>query len=130
MNDSAQVPSPPSASPAQEMLALEDALLHGDHAGAAALLAEDFLEVHAAGGVATRDEVLQWLRTRDAAARWDFSDFSVQELAAGLRLVTYHAIRTAPQRSASKGARHASLWRYSPQLQQWQLCFHQATKVL
>lgn len=119
---------------AQDMLALELALLHGDHSGAAnaaeRLLAGDFREVHGAGGTATRAEVLDWLRTKDPAARWEFSEFAVSELAEGLRLVTYHALQVAPQRSGSKGARHVSLWRFSAQLQEWQLYFHQATRVL
>lgn len=123
-----------SADPLQEMLTLELSLLHGDHSGAvslaAQLLAEDFREVHAAGGEAGRAEVLAWLQGKDPAARWEFSDFAVQLLAPGLRLVTYHAQQVAPQRSAGKGARHASLWRQAAVPQGWQLCFHQSTKVL
>lgn len=123
-----------SPGPVQEMLALEALLLHGDHAAAAGLaeqlLADDFREVHAAGGEASRAEVLAWLQAKDPAARWEFTGFAVQEPVSGLRLVTYHAQQVAPQRSGSKGARHVSLWRRAPLPQGWQLYFHQATKVL
>lgn len=118
----------------QEMQELESLLLHGDHGAdtsmAEQLLAADFREVHAAGGDASRAEVLAWLRAKDPAARWSFSGFAVQEPLPGIRLVTYHAQQVAPQRSASKGARHVSLWRSAATPQGWQLHFHQATKVL
>lgn len=123
-----------SADPVQDMLALETLLLHADHSAdaavAAQLLADDFREVHAGGGVAGRAEVLAWLQRKDPAARWDFHDVAVQQLAPGLRLVTYHAQQVAPQRSTGKGARHLSLWRQAAVPQGWQLYFHQATKVL
>jgi hypothetical protein len=120
--------------PVQDMLALEALLLHGDYSADAAvaeqLLADDFREVHAAGAEAGRAAVLAWLRSKDPAARWEFSDFAVQEAAPGVRLVTYHAQQVAPQRSGSKGARHISVWRTAVTPRGWQLCFHQATKVL
>lgn len=118
----------------REMLALELQLLHGDHgrdsSEAEELLAPDFREVHAAGGLSSREEVLAWLRHKDPAARWAFADFEVRELAPGLRLVSYLARQVAPQPSASKGARHASLWRCQTGEPGWQLYFHQATRVV
>lgn len=119
---------------AQAMQALEEALLHDDHtrdpAALQRLLAEDFIEVNAMGGETTRSEVLHWLLQKDPAARSEFSDVAVLELADELRLVRYHAQQIAPQRSGSKGARHVSLWGFNAGLQCWQLRFHQATKVL
>lgn len=118
----------------QEMLALESALLHDDHAAAPAalerLLADAFIEVNAVGGETSRSEVLRWLLQKDPGARWEFTGFEVAELAPGLRLVRYHAQQIAPQRSPSKGARHVSLWSFNLARQAWQLRFHQATKVL
>jgi hypothetical protein len=118
----------------QTMQALETALLHDDHthdvAALERLLASEFIEVNSFGGETSRSEVLQWLLQKDPAARWQLSEFAVQELAEGLCLVRYHAQQIAPQRSASKGARHVSLWGLSAELKCWQLRFHQATKVL
>lgn len=112
-----------------EMQALELRLLHGDPGEAEALLAGDFREVHAGGGVASREEVLAWLHAKDPAARWELSDFAVQELGPGLCLATYHARQVAPRPSAGQGARHASLWQRLEAAAGWQLRFHQATRV-
>lgn len=118
----------------QAMQALEESLLHTDHAQHPAALeqalAPGFVEVNARGGETARSEVLRWLLQKDPSARWQFSEVGVEELAPDLRLVRYHAHQIAPQRSSSKGARHVSLWRFSAVLQCWQLSFHQATKVL
>lgn len=114
--------------------ALEETLLHQDHARDPAvlerLLAPDFIEVNAVGGETSRREVVRWLLQKDPAARWQLSDVAVEEIAQGLCLARYHAQQIAPQRSTSKGARHVSVWRFNPALQCWQLRFHQATKVL
>jgi hypothetical protein len=119
---------------ARQMQALEETLLHDDHSGSTAvlerLLAPDFIEVNPAGGRSPRPEVLRWLQQKDPAARWHLQDLEVQELSPELRLVTYHALQVAPQRSSSKGARHASLWSFNGRLQCWQLRFHQSTRVL
>ena len=118
---------------AARMQALELQLLHADHSGdpalAERLLAGDFCEVHGAGGVASRAEVLAWLRGKDPKARWALSEFTAQELSPTVSLVTYHARQVAPQASRSQGARHVSLWRQTPGGRDWQLCFHQATRV-
>jgi hypothetical protein len=110
-----------------ELLDLELRLLHGDPAEAESLLADDFREVHAGGGLASREEVLAWLHAKGTAARWELSDFTVQELGPGLCLCTYHARQVAPRPSTSQGARHASLWQQGAA--GWQLRFHQATRV-
>lgn len=112
-----------------DMLALELRLLHGDPGEADALLAEDFREVHAGGGVASREEVLAWLHAKDPAARWELAGFAVQVFGPDLCLCTYHARQIAPRPSTSQGARHASLWQRRPATGDWQLCFHQATRV-
>ncbi len=118
----------------QEMLALEQALLHRDHRADAAalerLLTADFIEVNPAGTRSSRADVLHWLLHKDPAARWQLTELEVQPLAEGLRLVTYHALQTDPPRPASKGARHVSLWCFDAALRLWQLRFHQSTRVL
>lgn len=117
----------------EEMLALETQLLHGDYRDDASLadslLACEFREVHAGGGLSTRAEVLAWLRSKDPEARWAFADFEVQVLAADLRLCTYHARQVAPRLSTGRGARHVSLWVRQTDAQSWQLHYHQATRL-
>lgn len=121
-------------SPAEEMQACEEALLHTDFSSKVAalekMLTADFTEVSSSGVISTRQVVVNWLLGKDAAARWRFNTLSVTELTADLRLVLYHAQQIAPVPSTSKGALHSSLWCYNGALQCWQLRFHQATKIL
>ncbi len=113
--------------------ALEQALLHTDFREAVheleAVLAPDFIEIGPHGQVVERRQVIQWLLTKDPAARWDFSDWQQQALAPGWVLLNYHARQVAPLASGSSGSRRASLWRRD-ESGQWQLVFHQATPVL
>ena len=116
-----------------EMLALEDALLHRDHGAAPAalgrMLAPAFTEVSSSGRESDRAAVLQWLLHKDPAARWQLSDLQAEELAPGVRLVRYHAQQVAPVRSPGNGAWHCSLWCFDDSGQCWQLRFHQATRL-
>lgn len=121
-------------SPAEEMQACEEVLLHTDFSNKAVLLEQmltaDFAEVSSSGVISKRQVVVSWLLGKDPAARWRFTDVSVTELTADLRLVRYHAQQIAPLPSTSKGALHSSLWCYNGALQCWQLRFHQATRIL
>lgn len=119
------------ASLMEDMQQLEQALLHQDFQHKPAelerLLAADFMEVSPQGSQTTRSEVLQWLLQKNPEDRWLFTDWQVNEVTPGLRVVRYHAVRCVPA-SASKGARHLSLWRQHAE-GHWQLWFHQSTKV-
>ncbi len=114
-----------------DMPQLEQQLLHTDFtaqpAALEALLATDFTEVAPTGTVTSRSEVIAWLLHKSPDERWRFSDWQVHELAADVRMLTYHAVRYLPA-SSSKGARHISLWRFNSTQQSWQLFFHQSTK--
>lgn len=113
------------------MQQLELQLLHTDfRANPAALeqlLAHDFTEVAPSGQTTSRAEVIRWLLQKDPQHRWQLSDWHVSELAADVRLVRYHAVRSVPV-STSKGASHVSLWRLDSASGCWQLHFHQSTK--
>lgn len=117
--------------PLADMPQLEQQLLHTDFtaqpAVLEALLAPDFTEVAPTGAVASRSEVIAWLLQKSPHERWQFSDWHMQELAADVRMLRYHAVRCVPA-STSKGARHVSLWRFNAAQQSWQLFFHQSTK--
>jgi len=116
-----------------EMQALEEALLHANHANAPVqlehMLAPEFTEVASSGRRSDRAAVLHWLLHKDTAARWQLHDLQVEILAPGLRLVRYHAQQVAPVRSNSNGAWHCSLWTFSHAAACWQLRFHQATRL-
>jgi hypothetical protein len=118
---------------AAEMLALELSLLHDDFSADTEaleqMLGEDFREISPFGTVTARPEVIKWILDKDPASRWSLADFHVEVLGNDARLLTYHAARTGPLASGSKGARHCSLWRFNSAQQCWQLAFHQSTKV-
>lgn len=116
-----------------QMQACETALLHTDFSRQPELLelmlAHDFQEVSSMGR-SGRESVRQWLLQKDPRARWEIDQLEASEIAQDLRLVTYHARQVIPERTASKGSLHSSLWCYSKQLQCWQLRFHQASKLI
>jgi hypothetical protein len=115
-----------------QMQVCETALLHTDFIRQPDLLelmlAHDFQEISGAGR-SSREAVRQWLLQKDPRARWELDQFETSELTPDLRLVTYHARQVIPERSASKGSLHSSLWSYSKHMQCWQLRFHQASKL-
>lgn len=117
---------------ADDMLTCEQELLHGDFrddpAALERLLTSDFVEI-SHGRVSDRAQVIAWLLKKDSAARWEFADLHVTELASDVRLVRYRAKQTLPQPSQRNGALHSSIWCFSDGLKCWQLRFHQATKI-
>jgi len=92
------------------------------------LLAAELNEIGVDGVIYSRSDICQWLATKDPQARWDIQNFQVQVLADNLALASYWAKQLAPQVSGSAGSLHSSLWKKNKQ-QQWQMRFHQATKV-
>jgi hypothetical protein len=115
-----------------DMLACEQELLHHDfredNSALEKLLTPDFIEV-SHGRISERAQVVAWILQKDPAARWEFKDVHVTELAPDVRLVRYHAKQVLPQPSQGNGALHSSIWCFSDALQRWQLRFHQATKT-
>jgi hypothetical protein len=116
----------------KEMQTLETRLLHGEYThdceALERLLAEEFEEVTPQGQLTSRAGVLQWLRQKDPAHRWQFNDWQVTELAAAVRLVRYHAVQVIPL-SRSRGAMHCSLWVHDSRTQCWRLRFHQSSRM-
>lgn len=112
--------------------ALEELLLHQDYSdnpsALDAMLAQEFHEINPDGQTVSREAVMAWLLNKDAAHRWEFRDFKARILAPGLVLATYRAKQIFPEKPASNGARHASLWKEAAD-QSWQLLFHQSTRI-
>lgn len=117
---------------AADMLACEQALLHGDFrddiVGLDRLLAPDFVEI-SNGRVSERAQVVAWLMRKDPEARWAFDDMHVTELAQGVRLVRYRAKQVLPQPSAGNGALHSSIWCFSAEQHCWQMEFHHSSRL-
>jgi hypothetical protein len=92
------------------------------------LLADELREIGVDGAIHSRDEICQWLTAKDPQVRWDIRDFRIQVLAEELALTSYWAKQCAPVVSGSAGIMHSSLWVKNAK-QEWQMRFHQATKV-
>ena len=111
---------------------LEELLLHQDFSNSPealeAMLAEDFREINREGAVISREDVVSWLMGKSPDSRWEFANFEVVQLAPDLVLATYHARQIIPDGSTSRGAAHCSIWKQS-QEKNWQLTFHQSTRV-
>ena len=115
------------------IFSLEQLLLHTDWSGQAekldSLLTDDFREINPAGTVVSRDDVIQWLQQKDPQCRWEIVPDDIIELGGDTVLSTYQARQVIPANPDSKGARHFSVWSRNGQ-GQWQLRFHQSTKIL
>jgi hypothetical protein len=61
--------------------------------------------------------------------RWEFSEFAVNQLTDNSVLATYHAKQILPETSSS-GSRHCSIWQATNPSKNWQLLFHQSTKIV
>jgi hypothetical protein len=122
-----------AGSAAERVQALELSLLHRDFSGDPEalehLLAAEFREISPAGTVTTRQEVIHWILNKNPADRWSLTDITVEILGGDAILLAYHALRTGPTASGTKGARHCSMWRFNTELDCWQLAFHQSTRV-
>jgi hypothetical protein len=118
---------------AEQVQALELSLLHRDFSGnpdaLEQLLAADFREISPTGTPVSRQEVMRWILNKNPADSWTLTDITTEALGDDAVLLAYHAHRTGPAASGSKGAWHCSLWRFNAGLQCWQLAFHQSTRV-
>ena len=86
------------------------------------LLAEDFCETGASGGICSRAEGIEALmrRTIDPpAGEWHIADFSLRPIAGDCNLTSY--ILTQPARTT----RRATIWRLEGQL--WRAVYHQGS---
>ncbi len=91
------------------------------------LLSEDFEEIGVRGKVSLRAEVVSWLIRKDNKLEWVLDEFRVRELTSELVLVNYREKVKNNSNKESKGALRSSLWRKCDD--QWQMIFHQATKI-
>ncbi|VVM62297.1 hypothetical protein PS662_01369 [Pseudomonas fluorescens] len=108
----------------QTLLELEQCLLSRstrlDAGEISRLIADDFLEFGASGGIWTKTDLIERLPDELFIHR-TISDFTVKPLSAHSALVTYQCHTDASHSMRS------SIWRR--QEEQWQMVFHQGTFV-
>ena len=111
---------------------LEEELLHSDVTKNPEilndLLGEDFEEIGSIGKISSREEVINWLVTKEKNIKWSLNEFRVRELAPDMVLAIYSANKNEHQGSASKGSMRSSIWKLYGD--KWKMIFHQGTKIL
>jgi hypothetical protein len=90
------------------------------------LIADEFVEFGVSGKIWRKSTIL------DAISEWPviehvIDDFRVRELSGSLCLVTYRSTRKSEFDELSTSALRSSIWRL--QNDQWQIIFHQGTKL-
>lgn len=111
---------------------LEEKLLHSDVRRnpeiLKELLDEDFEEIGSIGKASTREEVINWLVTKEKNIKWTLNEFRIRELAPDLVLAIYTATVNEHQKNVSKGSLRSSIWKLNDA--NWKMIFHQGTKIL
>lgn len=106
---------------------LLDPAVRGDAAQVSALLAQDFVEIGASGGMWTREQIIELL----ASEHFDppaIENFACRQIAEGVVLATYRAIRMEPTTHSRSVSLRSSLW--TNESGTWLLRFHQGTRAL
>lgn len=113
--------------------ALELKLLHSDWSNQKealeGMLGISFQEINPDGVVVSRQEVIQWLLHKDPAHRWEIIANEIIELDDHSVLLSYHAKQRFPEKPGSNGAMHISLWQKQMESENWQMAFHQSTRI-
>ena len=112
----------------KHLLHLENRLLsravREDAAELARLIADDFVEFGASGGIWNKSDVLEALQQQVFAQR-TVSQFTLKQLSEDSALVTYHCHTVAGGQRVPADSLRSSVWRR--QGEQWQMVFHQGT---
>ncbi|WP_110946853.1 nuclear transport factor 2 family protein [Pseudomonas bohemica] len=90
------------------------------------LLAADFVEFGASGGVWNKTDVIAGLKTELYVAR-RITDFEIRELADNVVLATYQCHAESTEHKLASVTLRSSIWH--KRLERWQLVFHQGTRV-
>lgn len=110
------------------LLHLEQRLLsrvvREDAAELALLIADDFIEFGASGGIWNKSDVLEALPQQTFTPR-TVSQFTFKQLSEDSALVTYHCHTGAVDQRMPADNLRSSVWRRHGE--QWQMVFHQGT---
>jgi hypothetical protein len=108
----------------QTLLELENRLLsqttRGDAEEISRLIADDFTEFGASGGVWSKADLVEQLPSQPFTQR-TISEFAVKPLSGNTALVTYRC------HTAASNSLRSSIWH--KQEDQWQMVFHQGTCI-
>ncbi len=114
----------------QHIRQLEEKLLHADVRKNPELLEEllagGFEEIGSSGEISNRDQVIDWLVTKDKDARWSLDEFRVRQLSPGVVLAIYRATKIT-QNSRPGSSWRSSIWQLTGK--HWKMVFHQGTRV-
>ncbi|PZW96354.1 hypothetical protein DFS28_106251 [Pseudomonas sp. 478] len=112
----------------QKLLHLEQRLLsratRRDAEEISCLIADDFVEFGASGGVWNKVELVEQLPFQPFSLR-TISDFTAKQLSENAALVTYQCHTVAIDQRSPANSLRSSIWR--KQGEQWQMVFHQGT---
>ena len=112
------------------ILKLEEDLanrFNGSKAIADKILANEFIEYGSSGTIYNKQQTLDIICTVPDSY-YQITDFSARPLASGLVLATYTASRYSLKTQREMGSsRRSSIWQLIDN--QWQLLFHQGTKI-
>lgn len=92
-----------------------------------ALLADDFMEFGSSGRIFNKAAIIEALESEVVDGQVAVENFQVRELAPGVALVTYIALRSAGDESTAMRALRSSVWQQSNG--RWQMTFHQGTRI-
>jgi hypothetical protein len=93
---------------------------------ASTLIAEDFREFGASGRVYNKAQILEGL-IQETMVEISLDHMEVVELAPGLVLLTYRALKYFPESGARTRSLRSSIWRRGGE--GWQVVFHQGTPL-
>lgn len=117
---------------AEEIKILEETLLHSDFRNNPQLLdellADDFEELGSNGKVTSKDEVVQWLLTKEGTPQWSLTEFRIRQVTPDLVLAVYRARQKDRLDDTYQGSMRSSLWQRNGAA--WKMIFHQGTKIL
>jgi hypothetical protein len=105
---------------------LLDPAVRRNAAKVSALLAQDFVEIGASGRMWTREQIIDLL----ASEHFDppaIENFECRQIAEGVVLATYRAVRTEPTTHSRSVSLRSSLWTNESGV--WLLRFHQGTRA-
>ncbi|HEX5435294.1 MAG TPA: DUF4440 domain-containing protein, partial [Candidatus Angelobacter sp.] len=88
---------------------------------------DDFMEFGSSGRIFNKAAIIEALKTEVVDGKVAVENFQVRELAPGVALVTYIALRSAGDESTVMRALRSSLWRHANG--RWQMTFHQGTRI-
>ncbi|PTR22579.1 MULTISPECIES: DUF4440 domain-containing protein [unclassified Pseudomonas] len=90
------------------------------------LLADDFIEFSASGGIWSKAEVVEQLPHESFIQR-SISHFAIKPLSEETALVTYHCYVDSHGHPGAVHSLRSSIWRNRGE--QWQMVFHQGTLI-